>query len=212
MFKLQKLKCPDCLGTKLVKNGRKKDGTQNYLCKNCGRQFVSSYKYKGANPITKKLIIKYLSRNTGIRDAANLLDVSPACVLKNLRKEAQKCKITPRKSAYDSVQIDELWSYVGNKKKGKRWLIYAYAPESKEIIGYVLGSRGIKTVKKLYKMLQNLSIKQYCTDKWKAFMNVFRRENHCIGKEFTRDIEGVNTSLRARNRRLVRKTNVFLRK
>jgi IS1 family transposase len=42
---------------------------------------------------------------------------------------------------YKSIQIDEHWSYVKDKKK--RWLIYAYALETKEIIAYFISNRGI---------------------------------------------------------------------
>ena len=33
--------------------------------------------------------------------------------------------IKPRQSHYDSLEVDEFWTYVGNKKN-KMWLIYAY--------------------------------------------------------------------------------------
>jgi hypothetical protein len=52
------------------------------------------------------------------------------------------------------------WSYVGHKKKQKRWLIYAYAPETDEVLAYVIGNRGIKTVKKLYPLLKNFAIEE----------------------------------------------------
>lgn len=61
-------------------------------------------------------------------------------------------------------------------------------------------------------MLKKLDIKEYCTDDWTAFKSVFKNEIHLIGKKFTKHIEGVNTSLRARNRRLVRKTSCFSKK
>jgi transposase-like protein len=50
---LTKVNCPHCQGTKVVKNGHKKDGTQNFLCKPCGKQFQQAYRYKGADPKTK---------------------------------------------------------------------------------------------------------------------------------------------------------------
>ncbi|TAF34527.1 MAG: IS1 family transposase, partial [Cytophagales bacterium] len=50
--------------------------------------------------------------------------------------------------------IDEFWSYVGHKKKGKRWLIDAYAPETDEVLAYVIGNRGIKTVKKIVSIVE----------------------------------------------------------
>jgi len=60
--------------------------------------------------------------------------------------------------------------------------MYAYAPETDEVLAYVIGSRGIKTVKKLYQLLKNLVIDEYCTDNWTAFVRVFSQENHQIGK------------------------------
>jgi IS1 family transposase len=207
-----KVVCPHCRGANVVKNGHKKDGTQNFLCKACGKQFQCVYKYQGANPATKHLIVSMLLRNSGIRDIQTILKVSRGCVLHTLISEAQKCVIVPKLRHYKRVQIDEFWSYVGHKKKGKRWIMYAYAPETDEVLAYVVGSRGIKTVKKLYQLLKNLTIDEYCTDNWAAFARVFSEENHQIGKHLTRHIEGVNNSLRARNRRFVRKTCCFSKK
>ena len=149
-----------------------------------------------------------LLRNGGVRDIETVLSVSRRYVLNALLSYASKCMLIPRQRHYKSVQIDEFWSYVG-KKRRKRWLIYAYAPETKEVLAYVIGRRDIKTVKKLYAKLKELEIDEYCTDNWRAFVSVFADENHKIGKEFTRDIEGVNNSLRVRNRRFVRRTTCF---
>ncbi|MCS6796331.1 MAG: IS1 family transposase [Raineya sp.] len=104
--------------------------------------------------------------------------------------------------------MDELGSYVGQK----RWIVYAYAPETNEILAYVIGKRNAATVRKLYQKLKNLQIDTYCTDEWEAFKQVFSKENHQVGKAYTRQIESVNTCLRARNRRLVRKTTGFSKK
>jgi hypothetical protein len=60
--------------------------------------------------------------------------------------------------------------------------------------------------------LRNLTIDEYCSDNWEAFVNVFSEENHQIGKYLTRPIEGVNNSLRVRNRHFVRKTCCFSKK
>ncbi|WP_448528916.1 IS1 family transposase [Raineya sp.] len=161
---LTKVNCPHCQGTKVVKNGRKKDGTQNFLCKSCGKQFQQAYRYKGADPKIKHLIVSMLLRNSGIRDIATVLQVSRACVLNQLLKQSEKCVITPKQKHYKSVQIDEFWSYVQHKKKHKRWLFYAYAPETNEVLGYVIGNRSAKTIKKLLQMLKDIEIDQYCTE------------------------------------------------
>ncbi|QMU29062.1 hypothetical protein HUW48_13880 [Adhaeribacter radiodurans] len=72
--------------------------------------------------------------------------------------------------------------------------------------------RSAQTVRTLLKKLKKVDIAQYCTDHWKAFAKVLLPEKHRIGKAYTKNIEGVNTCLRARNRRLVRKTTCFSKK
>jgi len=153
-----------------------------------------------------------LLRNCGIRDIAVILRVCCKTVLGVLIRQGNLCRITPKKTHYQSVQVDEHWSYVGHKKKGKRWLIYAYAPETGEVLAHVIGKRDTATVKKLYQLLKNIKIDEFCTDQWKAFAHVFKKENHRVGKDLTRHIEGVNNGLRAGNRRFVGKSTCFSKK
>ncbi|MCZ2355963.1 MAG: IS1 family transposase [Bacteroidia bacterium] len=61
-------------------------------------------------------------------------------------------------------------------------------------------------------MVAHLSIDEICTDNWEVFLAVFGGGNHHIGKHLTKEIEDVNSSLRARNRRFVRKTTCFSKK
>lgn len=110
------------------------------------------------------------------------------------------------------MQIDEVWSYVGKRKKGKYWLLYAYSPQSDEVLAYVCGPRSAKTVRELMKKLEKVEIDAYCTDHWKAFAQVLPPDKHQIGKAYTKNIEGVNTCIRAGNRRFVRKTTCFSKK
>lgn len=101
---------------------------------------------------------------------------------------------------------------MGRRKKGKYWLFYAYSAEYDEIMGDVCGSRSAKTVRELMKKRKDVEIDQYCPDHWKSFTNVLPAEKHKVGKGFTKNIEGVNTCLRARNRRFVRQTTGFSKK
>ncbi len=95
----------------------------------------------------------------------------------------------PKKGHYQSVRVDG-WVCMGHKKKGKRWLIHAYAPETGGVLAYVIGKRDTATVNKLYQLLKNIKIDEFCTDQWKAFAHVFKKENHRVGKDLTRHIEG----------------------
>ena len=203
--------CPYCQGSKVVKNGKKKTGQQNFLCRQCGKQFQYAYAKKGSNPAIKQLIVRMLIRNVGIRDSAWILGVSLGCVLACLKSFSFILQWKPRLKAYKTVQIDEFWTYVG-RKKNKLWLIYAYSPDSDEILAIQWGKRDIKTVRKLYEQLKNLDIDRFYTDDWNAFAAVLPKEKHTIGKEFTKHIEGINTCLRARNRRCVRRTTCFSKK
>ena len=209
---LIKINCRHCQSSKVVKNGKKKNGVQNLLCRSCQKQFQPMYRNKGADPQIKELVVRLLERNSSIRDIAELLGISRKCILDNLCRQGTKIKVQPAQQHYTSVQIDEVWSFVGKRKKGKYWLLYAYSPETDEVLAYSCGSRSAKTVREWMKKLKDVKIDEYCTDHWKAFAQVLPSEKHTIGKAYTKAIEGVNTGIRARNRRFVRKTTCFSKK
>jgi insertion element IS1 protein InsB len=211
-----KVQCPHCSGEdNVVKNGFNKDEKQNYKCKNCYKQFIDrhllQYKKTKNEYISTTKIIKALERGCGIRDTSYILGVPTSRILKIL--EEFKMQVTPKLKIYRSIQIDEVWSFI-RKKSNKKWLIYAYAPESREILASVIGKRDSNTVKKLYAKLKclNIEIEEYRTDTWSSFIEVFKKVNHTIGKTFTKAIEGVNCLLRHRVSRLVRKSCCFSKK
>ena len=64
------LYCPDCQSTNVKKNGRKPSRKQNYLCKDCGRQFIGGHalKYKGCHSSLTQKILPMPVRGVGISD------------------------------------------------------------------------------------------------------------------------------------------------
>jgi transposase-like protein len=82
------LYCPHCQSTKIKKNGNKPYKKQNYLCKNCGRQFIGDHAltYKGCHWQLYKRIDKMLVRGVGIRDIAEIEGISTDKVLSVLYK------------------------------------------------------------------------------------------------------------------------------
>ncbi len=68
-----RVNCPRCHGVKVVKNGLKKTGRQNFLCRSCGEQCQREYHYAGHKPENKVLALKLLLRNSGIRDIEAVL-------------------------------------------------------------------------------------------------------------------------------------------
>ena len=143
---------------------RKKNGTQNYMCKSCNRQFIGDHNltYKGCRSSLSKKIELMLVRGIEIRDIAEIEKISIGKVLSVLTKS--KVILRPKQTHYNSIESDEFWTYVGSKSK-KVWLIYAYHRETGEIIAWVWGKRNLKTAKKLRKKLKKLSVTydQVCT-------------------------------------------------
>jgi transposase-like protein len=133
------LHCPDCQSTKIKKNGKKTSGKQNYLCKSCSRQFIGDHAltYKGCHSRLAKRILLMPVLGIGICDIFAIQEVSIRKVVSVLVNS--HCVLTPRKSYYETLEVYEFWTYVGNKGK-KYWLIYAYEPQSGEMVVYVWGS------------------------------------------------------------------------
>jgi IS1 family transposase/transposase-like protein len=207
------LHCPNCQSAKVKKNGKKSFKKQNYLCKTCGRQFIGDHAltYKGCHSSLTQKILLMLVRGIGIRDISVIEQISIKKVLSVLVNSNKI--ITPKQQHYDSLEVDEFWTYVGNKKN-KVWLIYAYHRATGEIVAYVWGKRNYKTAKKLRDKLiaMGISYGVVYTDKWDSFIAVFQADNHIIGKENTKGIEGNNCRLRHRIRRAYRKTCCFSKK
>jgi len=207
------LYCPGCRSTDIKKNGKKVSGKQNYLCKSCTRQFIGDHalSYKGCHSMLIHKILLMLVRGIGIKDVAEIERVSIKKVLSVLVDS--NYKLIPKSQGYDQLEIDEFWTYVGNKQN-KVWLIYAYHRGTGEIVAYVWGKRNLKTAKALRNKLSALEITydSICTDNWESFQSAFKGCNHFVGKEYTVGIEGNNCRIRHRIRRAFRKTCCFSKK
>jgi IS1 family transposase len=132
-------------------------------------------------------------------------------VLKTLR--TSKYKIKAKKAHYNTLEVDEFWTYVGSKKN-KLWLIYAYCRKSAEIIAYVWGKRDLKTAEKLRKAIikSGITYDKIAMDDWDSFKKAFAQDVKLIGKSHTKGIEGNNCSFRHRIRRAFRKSCCFSKK
>ena len=152
-----------------------------------------------------------LVRGIGIRDIAEIERISIRKVLSVLVNSNYILK--PGQSHYDSPEVDELWTYAGNKKN-KVWLIYAYHRATGEIVAFVWGKRNLKTFKKLWNKISSMGISfnTFYTDHWDSFRAAFPADHHITGKANTVSIEGNNCRLRHRIRRAFRKTCCFSKK
>ncbi len=208
-----KVQCPHCESPNVVKNGIKNTGKQNFLCKDCRKQFQFAYQYRGANPRVKKQILSSLIHGGGIRDCSSVFNVSQRCVLQLIISHSQNLRIIPQRRHYHRILLDEFYSFVQNKGK-KVWVFYAYAPDTREILAFTMGKRTIRQVKYLLLKIKHLkiTINYWCTDAFEGFKATLFRHKHLIGKEYTKAIEGRNTCIRARIARFQRRSTKFSKK
>ena len=111
------LQCPACSGTEIKKNGKKSNGKQNYYCNNCNKQFIGDHALscKGCHSELKQKILLMFTRGVGVRDIAEIEKISINKVLSTLTNSNYEIK--PKQFHYDELEVDELWTYVGSKKK-----------------------------------------------------------------------------------------------
>ena len=113
-----------------------------------------------------------------------------------------------RLEAAFSVEMDEQWSYVGNKSN-QRWLWHAVDHATNTVLAYVFGKRKDDVFKQLKTLLAPFNITRFYTDDWGAYTRIPLAEEHVIGKDKTWKIERKHLTLRTRIKRLTRKTICF---
>ncbi|HYE72527.1 MAG TPA: IS1 family transposase, partial [Blastocatellia bacterium] len=148
----EEIACPSCASRHVVKNGTTSNRKQKYLCRACRRQFIRDYSYQGCRIEIRCLIVPMTLNGSGVRDITRVLRVSINTVLKEIRRAAQNVSEPQAPARLADVEVDEMWSFV-EKKRRQRWLWYAFAPKTKQVIGYVRGRRTDATCRQLLNKL-----------------------------------------------------------
>jgi len=84
--------CPYCQGEQVGKRGKTATGKQRYRCQNeeCAHQsFLFDPAYKGRLPEIKQQIIEPSLNGSGVRDTAQVLRISTATVIHELKKKGR---------------------------------------------------------------------------------------------------------------------------
>jgi insertion element IS1 protein InsB len=110
--------------------------------------------------------------------------------------------------ACSEAEMDEQWSYVGNKFN-QRWLWYAVDHATNIVLAFVFGKRKDDVFKALKALLEPLGISRYYTDDWGAYERHLDSEKYEVGKRNTQKIERKNLNFRTWIKRLTRKTICF---
>ena len=219
------VQCPHCHRDQVVKRGKTACGTQRYLYQNkvCATgNFLLHYRNRGCLPEVKELIVDMNLNASGIRDTARSLHISTDTVLSELKKKEPALEsvntkllstLNPDEVTVDieragEAEMDEMWSYVGNKNN-PCWLWHAIDHQTGKVLAYVFGRRKDEVFLKLKALLDPFGLTHYYTDKWGAYTRHLDPEQHTISKRGTQKIERKHLTLRTRIKRLVRKTICF---
>jgi IS1 family transposase len=159
-------------------------------------------------PFVRELIVPMMLHGSGIRDISRVLRLSVNTVLKTIRQHAAATPEPTLPSRLSETELDEMWSFIG-KKREQCWLWYAFAPQTKQIIGYVLGRRTDESCRRLLDKLEACRITRFHTDDWESYQKLLPSYRHWIGKAGTQRIERQNLNFRTHLKRLQRRTICF---
>jgi len=216
------MKCPRCGSQTIVKNGSIHNKKQKYACKECGRQFIENPQNKN-QPISEdivKIIDKLLLERLSLAGIARVTGVSIRWLQNYVNEKysqiEKKVKVTKKSKRRLTIECDEMWSFVQNKK-AQYWIWLAIDVETREIVGVHIGQRDVQAAQKLWKSLP--PVYRQCavsySDFWEAYQHVFpSKRHHAVGKEtgLTNHIERFNCTMRQRVSRLVRSSLSFSKK
>ena len=116
------MQCPKCKSTKTVKNSRRGD-QQNYLCRNCNRQFIDTYDSRGYSDEIKDHCLTLYCNGMGFRAIERSTGVCHNTVINWVRQASSQ--ITEENYIIpETCQVDELYAkryplgqtFVGSKK------------------------------------------------------------------------------------------------
>ena len=114
-------RCPRCDSTTIVRNGINATGKQNYLCKECGRQFVLDPLKLPISDETKELIDRLLLERISLAGIARVVQVSESWLQAYVNQKYQDIPrqlVVPKLSDFRlTVECDELWSFSLKKKR-----------------------------------------------------------------------------------------------
>ena len=198
--------CIYCTG-KLVRNGFSETRKQRYKCKDCNKTIVENYTYNACFSNVNKQIILLLKEGLGIRSIARVLQISTTTLLKRIIAIANNLKL-PAVTPQSNYEIDELCTFVKSKSK-RIWIVYAFEKETKNIVGFNVGTRTNLTLNNVVKQVLSASPLAIFTDKLKGYKSLIPPHIHKTVRFGTNRIERINLTLRTHLKRLNRKTICF---
>ena len=121
----------------IIKNGSIHNGKQKHSCKDCGRQFVENPENKRISTETWDLVKKLLLEKISIAGIARVVGISEVWLQQYINlvyEKVSKIIENPDVTGKITLECDEMWSFVGNKKN-KQWIWLSIDRKSRKIAG-----------------------------------------------------------------------------
>ena len=209
------LKCPYCASDQLIKYGITPNGKQRYRCQACSRQHRAPPGSNAYDEATRALILRAYQERSSLRGLSRTCGVARTTVSAWLKKTLTlpplSATLAPAQPE-ETLEIDELWSFVRHRRLGVIWLWMALCRRTRQIVAYALGPRSDATARLPWRRIPAAYRTGYLsTDHLESYYNVFPPEQHRATdiRGPTNHIERFNCTLRQRLGRLVRKTLSF---
>jgi transposase-like protein len=111
------MKCQHCGSEAVVKNGRSRHGRQRWLCREC-RKTSGERDQRRVEPAKRASALAHYLEGVGLRATERLVGVSHNAVMNwVLEAVAGKALANVKPDEVEWVEADELWTYVGQKKR-----------------------------------------------------------------------------------------------
>lgn len=106
------MQCHYCQNT-CIKKGWSKN-TQKHQCKTCFKYQREQWVYQSYR-VTDRQIIQLTKEGCGIRSTARILEFSSTTIIRRILRIASNLKRKTPISFGQTYQVDELFTYIGNK-------------------------------------------------------------------------------------------------
>lgn len=109
------IQCTHCESERIVKNGRSRHGHQRFKCRACGATFGAE-DHRRVAPELRENALRHYVEGVGLRATERLVGVSHNSVMNWVREEVAGLALAQVDAAQiDTIEADELWTYVGQK-------------------------------------------------------------------------------------------------
>lgn len=196
------MKCRHC-NEPCIKKG-KTGNHQRYKCSVCLKYQQKTYTYH-SHLVKDNQIINLVKEGVGIRGIGRLLQISTSTAIKRILSIAKSIKRLYPIPFGQTYQVDELFTYIGNKNN-RICIAYSFNPKTKEVIDLIVGRRNKTNLMKVTSTLLLADAKQIVTDKLNIYKNLIPKEIHSTKNRGINHIERKNLTLRTHLKRLNRRT------